>query len=70
MERDYTDFNKNTIADYKVALTETEDKILESLRNKNIKELFDYITLYFKLSKLLEQKYNIVRKENSGKHRK
>ena len=69
MEKDYTDIENITIAEYKVVMKRIEDKIIEDLRNKNLQELKKYIKLHFKLSKLYSKKILKISKENSRSSR-
>ncbi len=69
MEKDYTDIEKTSLAEYAVALKQTEDKVLEALRQLNLQDLKKYIKLYFQLSKLNDKKHTAVMKENNRKLR-
>ena len=69
MKKDYADVEHNTIADYTVALRETENKIIESLRARDLKAVYDYIKLYFQLCQLHDKKSRMVARENSRRPR-
>lgn len=64
MNKDYTDIENTTLAEYAAILKHLENKIVELLKERNLKELKKHIKLYFELIKLQDKKHNMVIKEN------
>ena len=62
---DYEDLSKVTIADFKEAIFNVGKDMNDCLKNRNIKGYWKAFKLKLKLSKLLDQKSALVRKQNS-----
>lgn len=63
--KDFTNLDSVTIADFKEAIFNVEKDMNNCLKNRNIKGFWEAFKLKLKLSKLLDQKETLVRKQNS-----
>lgn len=63
--KDFTNLDSVTIADFKEAIFNVEEDMNNCLKNRNIKGYWKAFKLKLKLSKLLDQKSALVRKQNS-----
>lgn len=62
---DYIDLNKVSIADFYVAIYQTEKEIKNCLKNKNVRGFLVALKLNLKLNKLLCKRVILVEKQNN-----
>ena len=63
--KDYEDLSKVTIADFHVAIYNSEEQMKNCLKNKNIKGFLQALKFNLRLKKFLDKKARIHGKENN-----